>query len=123
DALQSAKQYRYGMKWLKKGEREYLIRLHDRQGNGRSLGPRAEETERIYTEYRAARERAKARYNGLSDRLRTQARLNRALRLGRVPNIIASILQELDAGDVSKDFTVVGTHAIYAYEAMASVHC
>ena len=48
-------------------------------------------------------------------------RLNRALRVGRMPNIAVAILTRLANTGLDEHFRVVGTHALYAYEAAAGV--
>ncbi|WP_242540485.1 GSU2403 family nucleotidyltransferase fold protein [Trinickia mobilis] len=48
-------------------------------------------------------------------------RLNRALRVGRVPAIVVDVLRAIERAGLSSYFTVVGTHALYAYEAAAGV--
>jgi len=48
-------------------------------------------------------------------------RLNRAHRAGRVPNLVVGLLDRLHGEGLDKHFTVVGTHALYAYEASAGV--
>ena len=123
EAYRQAMSYRYGMKWVSSKARQYLVRLHDARGNGKSLGPRNEETEAIFLAFSQGRDRAKARFQSLSEQMTRQARLNKATRLGRLPSIIGSVLMELDLAGCEKDFCVVGTHAIFAYESMAGVHC
>ena len=110
------------MKWLKSGNGEYLVRLSDAKGNGKSLGPRSAETERTYEKFTAGKARAEARLKATTARLTDQAQLNKALRLGRIPVIAAKILRELDLSAARDDFRIVGTHALYAYETMAGVH-
>ncbi|MDM8551190.1 hypothetical protein QUF72_13985 [Desulfobacterales bacterium HSG2] len=46
-----------GMHWKKSKGREYLFRSHDRFGNGRSLGPRSPETEKIIDEFRKGKQK------------------------------------------------------------------
>jgi hypothetical protein len=58
----------------------------------------------------------------VTERLQEQARLNKALRINRVPRVIAKVLRELDAAGLHDDFTVIGTQALYGYEAAAGVH-
>jgi hypothetical protein len=51
------------------------------------------------------------------------SRVNRALRLGRVPKIAGDILNKLDeTGLLGTHLIVAGTNAIFAYEAKAGVH-
>lgn len=123
EAFNHARSYRYGMRWVSSKGRQYLLRLHDARGNGKSLGPRSAETEAVFAAFAEGKSRAQARLKSLSERMKRQARLNRAARLGRVPNIVGDILLGLAAARMSHDFCVIGTHAIYGYEAMAGVHC
>lgn len=58
---------------------------------------------------------------GIRTALDEQARLNTALRLARVPRVIARILSELDAAGLYKSFTVLGTQALFGYEAAGGV--
>ena len=72
------------------------MRLTDAKGNGKSLGPRSPETEAIYEKFNEGKARAEARLKATTARLNDQAKLNKALRLGRVPALPAKILLELD---------------------------
>ena len=47
--------------------------------------------------------------------------MNRALRVGRMPDIAVRILQRLKSAALQDHFRVVGTHALYAYESAAGV--
>jgi len=114
-------EYRYGMRWKKVAGRDYLIRLHDAEGRGKSLGPRSEKTEAIYLEFQKGRQLAQERFDGFKTRLALQSRLNRASRLGRMPHIVAEILQGLDGVQALSELRVVGTHALFAYEALGAV--
>jgi len=123
DALRHARSYRYGMRWVSAKGRRYLMRRHDARGNGKSLGPRNAETEAVFAAFTEGKARADERLQALSRRIKEQARLNRAARLGRLPNIIGNVMLGLAAANLERDFCVVGTHAIHGYEAMAGVHC
>lgn len=114
--------FKYGMKWLTVKGKDYLYRVTDAAGNAKSLGARSPETEATYQSFVDGKLRAKERFQALDERIRTQARLNKAVHLGRLPMAVADILQAIDASRVRDDFRVVGTHAIYAYESMAGVH-
>ncbi len=122
DAKHQADSHKYGMKWLKSKGHEYLIRLVDAKGNGKSLGPRSPETEAIYKAFVEGKSRSERRFKGLDQRVHEQARLNRAARLGRLPVVVGDILQAIDQTRARDDFIVVGTHALYAYESLAGVH-
>lgn len=123
DATRQAIGYRYGMKWVKSKGRDYLVRLHDAKGNGRSLGVRSPDTEAEYDAFMAGKDRVKERLVALREWLNDQARLNRAARLGRLPSIVGEILLSIDSAGVGSEIRVVGTQALFAYESMAAVQC
>lgn len=120
-AWHHAQDYRYGMRWKAVRGVDYLFRERDRRGNGRSLGPRSPETERILAEFLDAKQRSQARLRGISAQLDEQARLNKALRLGRVPVVVAKTLRALQEQGLEDAFTVLGTQALFAYEAEGGV--
>ena len=57
------------MRWVRSAAKEYLLRVTDAQRNGRSLGPRSPETERIHHEFQAAKLRADEGEKALRERL------------------------------------------------------
>ena len=120
-ALRHAAAHTYGMRWKTVRGGEYLFRDRDARGNGKSLGPRSAETEAILASFLQGREAANERLAGIRAALDEQARLNKALRLSRVPRVIARILRELDATGLYKSFTVLGTQALFGYEAAGGV--
>ncbi len=117
EALRQSRPFRGGMHWKKIRGREYLYQYRDRLGNGRSLGPRSEQTEQFFTEFCREREAA-------GERLRTQRRLwldqtrfCRAARLHRVPRPVIKILGQVEQHDRLKgNLLVIGSHAVHAYE-------
>lgn len=105
-----------GLRWVTRKGAQYLYRKS--QGSERSLGRRSADTEAIMAEHEQIRARRK---NGQA-RLKSMARVNRALYLNRVPKEPSLILRELDAaGLLGKHLFVIGTNALYAYEARAGV--
>jgi hypothetical protein len=125
EAQDRAKGYRGSMVWSQIGGHEYLVRsLYDKSGVRRqtSLGPRSPETEAIKRDYERGRSEAQARLEDLQGAVARQTAVNRALGLGRVPLIGAKIIRALDqAGMLGSGIRVLGTNAIYAYEAAAGV--
>jgi len=72
---------------------------------------------RFTTRKGAAEEREKT----LAAELVRHQRMNRALYVGRTPQILVDILAVLHRASLSEHFSVIGTHALYAYEAAAGV--
>ncbi len=121
-AVKKAGEYKGGMHWKKSKGKEYLFRTLDRHGRGKSLGPRSEATEKILEDFRRGKEDAKERLSSLRDRLKEQARFCKAAGIQRVPTVVAKILGILEKrGVMGRGLIVVGTNALYAYEAAAGV--
>lgn len=115
-----AKPYAGGMYWKRQGDYEYLVKTSP-DNRQRRIGPRSDETVRIHEEFVARKQEHESRLKSLRVALTDAERLNKALKAGRVPNVVVSVLQALANAGLGQHFTVVGTHALYAYEAAASV--
>lgn len=115
-----ARPYAGGMYWKRQGEYEYLVKtLPDNRQ--RRVGPRSPETEKIHEEFTARKRELEARLKSLRAALTDAERLNKALKAGRVPSVVVSVLRTLEDAGLGQHFTVVGTHALYAYETAAGV--
>jgi hypothetical protein len=109
-----------GMHWRTVGGVEYLYRTRRRVAS--SLGRRSPETEAIKAAYVQDRDRRRRRLRQMEKRLSEMAPVNRAMGLGRVPNVVARIMLTLDEERLlGRSITVVGTNALHAYEARAGV--
>lgn len=116
--------YKRTMRWHKSKGVTYLCSFEYRGGNQvqKYLGPRSLETEKLKEDYMAARARLRQRISRSAARLKSMVRVNRALRLNRLPKIETAILRALDqAGLLGNQLFVVGTNALYAYELAAGV--
>jgi hypothetical protein len=99
--------------WKAIAGREYLYRIADGRGNGRSLGPRSAETEALYE----TAELARRSVDTLWPVLRQEGALYRALRLPRISSAAAELLREFDLyGLIGDTLIVVGTNAMAVYE-------
>lgn len=119
-ANKSAKEVRGGMIWREQNGTDYLIRTTTRSAQT-SLGPRSEKTERIYTDFIARKEQSQERVKDLRGEMIRHQRMNKALRVGRAPDLLIEILNKLEEVGLSEYFTVIGTYSLYAYEAAAGV--
>lgn len=109
------------MTWKTVKGKDYLYRIVSRTTQ-KSLGPRSPETEKLKTDYMASRSSSRARVTKMRKGLEKAAPINRAMGLGRVPRIAAKILRALDQnGLLGEGLFVIGTHALYAYEAKSGV--
>jgi hypothetical protein len=78
------------MRWLTRNGVDYLHRKH--RNAERSLGRRSREAEALMSQHKAARDRSKR----TGTHLKSMARVNRALRLNRVPVPAVKVLRALD---------------------------
>lgn len=120
DARKNAAEVRGGMYWKRQGKADYLVRTSPKNAQ-KSLGPRTDETQAIFDKFIARKEKAQARVNQLATELTRHQRMNRALFVGRAPQILVEILNTLARAGLAEHFTVIGAHALYAYEAAAGV--
>ena len=116
----NALQVRGGMVWKTVDAKEYLIRTSP-TGGQKGLGRRSPETEAMYQSFTEKKQSVEERLEGIKTAVAKHERLNRALRVGRMPNIAVAILGRLANAGLDTYFRVVGTHALYAYEAAAGV--
>lgn len=122
DAFTKSRTYRGGMHWKKAKGKQYLFRSLDRHGCGRSLGVRSKETEKIYRDFHGQKKQVTDRLKTLKEKLKEQARFCRAARIARVPKIVTGILRYLEQHQLlGRNLPIIGTNALYAYEARAGV--
>jgi len=121
-ALQNRDRFPGSMTWKKSNNTKYLIKILDSRGSQKSLGRESDETTERYRAFQEGKAAAVDRLKTIEARLDEQARFNKAARLGRVPTIAAKVLRRLERDRLlGRGITVVGTNALYAYEAEAAV--
>ncbi|MCX7256166.1 MAG: GSU2403 family nucleotidyltransferase fold protein [Polaromonas sp.] len=119
-AQQAAKEVRGSMMWRTQAGRRYLIRVAS-TGSQTSLGPESDSNTDIYERFMARKAAAESRQQQLRATVAQHVRLNRALRVGRVPNVVVETLNALAQAGLADHFLTVGTHALYAYETACGV--
>lgn len=108
------------MVWKKIRHYEYLYRRHGKVEN--SLGTRNDRTEAIRLAFDSGKVAAQERVATLRKRLEDMAPVNRALGIARVPRVVARILRRLDERNVlGEQVCVLGTNALFAYEARSGI--
>ncbi|WP_114969141.1 GSU2403 family nucleotidyltransferase fold protein [Rhodoferax ferrireducens] len=120
DAQTAAAEVRGSMMWRTQTGRRYLIRVAA-FGAQTSLGPHSLENEQIYERFMARKVAVQARQKQLRQTVAQHIRVNRALRVGRVPNVVVDTLNALANAGLQQHFLTVGTHALYAYETACGV--
>lgn len=120
DAEKTAQTVRGSMLWRQVSGKTYLIRTHA-DNSQKSLGPRSADTEAVYDKFMARKKMSGERVAGLRQALQLHQKLNRAHRVGRTPEIVVQILNQLHKSGISEHFLTVGTHALFAYESACGV--
>jgi hypothetical protein len=121
-AANQANKHRFAgsMRWVKRAAQEYLLRKTGKAET--SLGPRGPQTEAAYAAFTSGRDKNTETLVHLAKRLDDLAPVNRAMGIGRLPTTAARILRLCDDNNLlGEQLLVVGTNAVFAYEAMAGV--
>lgn len=111
---------RGSMFWREVSGTSYLIR-ESSVGAQKSLGPKDAQTELIFQRFQARKTSLSQRLASLTQATQTQQRLNKALRVGRVPSIVVKTLNALRDAGLHEHFLTVCTHALYAFESACGV--
>jgi hypothetical protein len=119
-ARKAAAEVRGSMIWRDLRGTRTLIRTSS-SGGQKSIGPHSGETVKLFDSFMSRKSRLEERVKALKAQLIIQQRLNRAHRVGRVPNIVIGVINALENAGVQEHFMVVGTHALYAFEMAAGV--
>jgi len=106
----------YDLRRKEIGGRAYLYEIHDRGGNGTSLGAWSDENAARWESYRADKATAKHRRETSKAVLDETCRLARALRVPMAASETGALLREADRrGLLDGSLLVVGTNTMAAY--------
>lgn len=100
-----------GMYCKRQGDDEYLVRTQPDNRQAR-IGARSAQTEAVLAEFSTHKAGLDARLKSLRAALTDAERMNKAVKAGRTPTLVVSLLQTLDNAGLGEHFTVVGTHAL-----------
>jgi hypothetical protein len=94
----------------------------NRKNVRKCLGPKSEENDKVLEKFNAMKKMAKERAFSITEAIEKQAGINAGYRLGRVPKLTAQVIRKLhQAGAMESGCFVLGTNAMYAYEALMGV--
>lgn len=111
------------MRWRQQNGSEYLISGQSGGAQQQSHGPRSAATESLYANFQQGKQAARHDLDAINAILKERAAQMKALRMGRIPHAFARVLRHYDVSRILGEFLLVGgTHAMYAYEALAGRH-
>ncbi|PWF55415.1 GSU2403 family nucleotidyltransferase fold protein [Massilia glaciei] len=119
-AEKEVKSFEGTMFWREVDGRGYLIRAA-RGGAQKGFGARSPDTELIFEKFHSRKNELEQRLANLREKMAQNVRLNKAMLLERVDKTIIDILNAITDSGLDQCLTVVGTNALYAYEAAAGV--
>ena len=120
DTKKAALEVRGSMFWRELNGQRYLVRVASR-GSQTSLGRHTAELEAIYHRFMGRKNNIEERLTRLKAAMEQHQRSNRALRVGRAPRLLIDTINRLEQAGIGEHFCVVGTHALYAFEAACGV--
>lgn len=111
-----------GLQWKTVAGNEYLYRYQPnpitKKKTSTSLGRRSLETEAAYNDFMFRREIVANAIAAAERELESQARVTKALRLGRVSVDTAKLLRTLWSAQLSDHLLLVSDHAVFGYESL-----
>jgi len=113
--------YNVSMFWKKTGEKEYLTKKSSSQARVTSLGVKSEETMKIYEDFIQHKQALKDELASLKEKLEKARKLNKIELLTRVPDALVNIYQKINELGLDDKMILIGTNALYAYEAYCGV--
>jgi len=109
--------YNLSMYWRESKGKEYLTKKHSSSNRVTSLGVKSEETINIYQDFLQHKEALKIEISMLEEKLDKIRKLNRIELLTRVPSALVQIYQKINELKLDDKMILIGTNALYAYEA------
>ena len=114
-----ADEYAGGMVWKRVKSFEYLVRT-SRKGKQTSLGRRTADAEARFESFFATKTELEAHLKKLRKSVGHHERVNKAVRVGRVPTPLIEFLQKLDQGSSPAALVAIGPESLFAYESAAA---
>ena len=113
--------YNISMYWRESGGRQYLTKKSSRHSKVTSLGAKSPETEKIYQDFTAHKHALKEELKALKEKVEKNRKLNKIELLGRAPSALIEIYQKINELGLDEKMLLIGTNALYAYEAYCGV--
>lgn len=113
--------YNVSMFWRESGGKKYLTKKSSKHSKITSLGVRTPESEKVYEDFVAHKQALKDELSALKEKLEKNRKLNKIELLTRVPTALVDIFQKINELGLDEKMILIGTNALYAYEAYCGV--
>lgn len=116
--------YKYSMYWKKSKTYDYLIKKNRIYGKilEKNLGTRDSKTEKIYSDFMRYKKQLEKDLKEQYSHLKQNIKYNKSIKLGRVPNELVDIYKKINQYALDDKLVLIGTNALYAYEAQSGVY-
>jgi len=118
ERMAHANHFQGSMSWKTIKGRSYLYKKI--KGRAKCLGVQNEDTERIYQSFVAGKKSSRQAVADIFGQMKVQARYAKAARINRMPIMPANIIRKIQKNGLGDQISIIGTHAMYGYESMAS---
>ena len=115
------KSFRYKMIWNKANGIEYLYRECYDTKKRVSLGRRDEKTELIIEKFKEQKIELKTSLKKYKELLKRQSKICKFEKINRVPNVLVNMLRAINQYGLDDKIIIIGTNALYAFEARCGV--
>ena len=119
--LRFNKSFRFRMGWNKANGKEYLFKECLDTKKRVSLGRKSEETVAIYNAFKQKKKELKASLKQSKELLLKNEKINKFTKIGRVPNILVKFFRRINELGLDDKIIIIGTNALYVYEAYCGV--
>jgi len=109
------------MVWNKANGIEYLYRECYDTRKRVSLGRRDEKTELIINKFKEQKIELKTSLKKYKELLKRQSKLCKFEKINRVPNVLVNMLRAINQYGLDDKVIIIGTNALYAFEARCGV--
>ena len=110
--------YRYKMIWQKhKDGYELLAKVELGSGKREYLGRKSEATIKLKEDFKSSKIKMKEKLSSLKEKLLKNAKLNKLEGIARTPKELVDIFLKINELGLDDKLIVIGTNALYAYEA------
>jgi len=118
ERMEHANHFQGSMSWKTVNGRDYLYKKI--KGYAKCLGVRNEETECTYQSFVTGKIASRKAVTDIFEQMKVQARYAKAARINRMPIMPAKIIRKIQKNGLGDQISIIGTHAMYGYESMAS---
>ncbi|MDQ7068640.1 MAG: GSU2403 family nucleotidyltransferase fold protein [Sulfurimonas sp.] len=119
--LRFNKSFRYRMGWNKVKDKEYLFKECLDTKKRESLGRKSDETIEIYEIFNKQKKELKESIKQSVTLMTKNEKLNKFSKISRVPNILVNLFRKINELGLDEKVIIIGTNALYVYEAYSAV--